>query len=53
MSVQLIREVFRDIYCAKYYGKGGGGNGWLGEKNENEELGEKNKKEKEKGRKIA
>jgi len=29
----------------------GGGNGWLGKKNEIEELGKKNKKGKEKGRK--
>ena len=29
----------------------GGGNGWLGEKNENEQLGKKIEKEKEKGRK--
>jgi len=34
----------RGIYYPKYYGRGGGGNGWLGEKNENEELGKKNKK---------
>ena len=30
---------------------GGGKNGWLGKKNEIEELGKKNKKGKEKGRK--
>ena len=39
------------ISYPKYYGRGGG---WLaGEKNENEELGEKKKKGKEKGRKIT
>ena len=41
----------RGIYFPKYYGRGGGGNGWLGKKNEIEELGKKNKKGKEKGRK--
>ena len=42
---------FRDIYFAKYYGKGGGG--WLaGEKNENEELGKKIKERKKKGGKL-
>ena len=31
----------------------GWGNGWLGKKDENEELGGKNQKGKEKGRKIT
>ena len=40
----------RDIYFAKYYGRGG--EYLAGEKNENEELGEKNKKGKKKGGKL-
>ena len=33
----------RDIYFAKYYGRGG--DGWLGEKNETGHVGKKNEKE--------
>ena len=49
-----VNDKYRDIYFAKYYGRGWGEkNDWLGEKNENEELGKKIKKEKEKRRKIT
>ena len=44
----VIRTLFRGIYYPKYYGRGG--DGWLGKKNENEELGEKNKKKRERKR---
>ena len=46
------RHVDRDIYYAKYYGKGGWGKASWG-KNKNQELGKKMKKGKEKRRKIT
>ena len=43
--------IYRGIYYANYYGRGGDGR-W-GKTMKNEELGEKMKKGKEKGRKIT
>ena len=44
-------KISRGIYFPKYYGRGGGRKWLAGKKNEIEELGKKNKKGKEKGRK--
>ena len=48
----LVPKHCRDIYFAKYYGRGGGGNDWLGKKMKMKSNGKKIKKGKKNGGKL-